>query len=298
MINDDRKSKLLAENRFYLELEHTHNGDLRCMLSDSECAIWDAFSSSHKELFSSERDWEWKVVSSIKRFEDTTKIARTGPCWGEIAKFNFSRFVRSEVRTTEIVSLECLLEFIFPLLEFQSDRLKSEIIYQLKLESRLTCDEFNEKYTEDWELYSVGLFEVVLHWLGTRDSEYLKLCAEVWRSALMRSSHAINEHSGGSVGFDSTDGLPIPWLLKEAERKRQLPGKVVEASYKLFRQRYGCNFKEYEDLFNLITPEDLPEFVVSRNSQKSKKAVEITLRGGKSWNYKKFLDVCGSILND
>lgn len=116
--------------------------------------------------------------------------------------------------------------------------------------------------------------------------------------------YKLNEHIGSQSPKDTLssksltpDGLPIPWLLKPAKRKRQLPGQMIEAAYRLYRERNNRNPKAPEDLFNLLTPEELPEFVRWRNSQIRPTAVSVELVDGTEWNYKKHLDRAGKIIS-
>lgn len=88
---------------------------------------------------------------------------------------------------------------------------------------------------------------------------------------------------------NTPDGLPIPWLMKEAgQRKLQLPGQMTEAAYRLFRKLNQRNHDSLEELFNLLTPEYLPDFVAKRNTQINAYLVELILTDGRRHNYENF----------
>lgn len=87
---------------------------------------------------------------------------------------------------------------------------------------------------------------------------------------------------------NTPDGLPIPWLMKDAERKPQLPAQMTDAAYRLFRKLNQRNHDSLEDLFNLLTPEYLPDFVAKRNTQTNAYLVELTLTDGRKHNYDNF----------
>lgn len=126
--------------------------------------------------------------------------------------------------------------------------------------------------------------------------------AKIWRSYLDRNIELINKAKKNinekpqpstiptttAPPTNTPDGLPIPWLMKEAERKPQLPAQMTDAAYRLFRKLNQRNHDNLEDLFNLLTPEYLPDFVAKRNTQTNAYLVELTLTDGRKHNYDNF----------
>ncbi|MBK8453317.1 MAG: hypothetical protein WAQ53_10635 [Thiofilum sp.] len=138
----------------------------------------------------------------------------------------------------------------------------------------------------------------------------LEACARIWEDYLYNSTTseiyiapAFNEDSLETVNgyahlnhqlIDNTpDSLPIPWLFKPNERKARFVGEMLEAAYRLYRARHHRNpqDKNFSELFDLLTPQDLPDFVSERSTDSKTSSIEIKLKDNQnnSYQYKNFL---------
>lgn len=182
MTEDERRNKLHAENRFYLELHHQYGGNFEAMLTTDELTIWNTFPNLHKHLFTYWDGWEWLVKSSLQAFEDSSLIAR-GVSKRELAWSRFNHYRRQVKARNKFMSLDELAAFLFPLIEVKADYLRQEIIKAI-YEGTLNPEELRIIDSGDWEQYESGNYGINIQWLEIQDSDYLTQCADVWHSYL------------------------------------------------------------------------------------------------------------------
>lgn len=195
--SDKRRQQKQAENLFYLELRHAHNGNINSMLSDDERIIWDCFTDEHKNLFKNERDWEWKLMCSLKRFSDARFVTKCSD-WKEIAVSRMRQYQQVKESCESYMSLDDLMDFLFPLVDLGGDRFREEVIEQIKREDALSPRAFTEEFTEEWELYEVGQLKVMMDWLALTNNSYLRQGAAVWRSYSGNSERLVNSQDAQS----------------------------------------------------------------------------------------------------
>lgn len=87
---------------------------------------------------------------------------------------------------------------------------------------------------------------------------------------------------------DTPDGLPIPWLMKDNEREETGIAPMLKAAYMALRQILKNRNPTKEELWEYLTPENLPKFISKRDGD------ELTLTDSKDindkWTEKKFND--------
>lgn len=182
MAEDERRNKIHAENRFYLELQQHHGGNFEAMLTTDELTIWNIFPDFHKRLFTHWRDWEWLAKSSLQAFDDSNLIAR-GVSKRELAWNRFNQYRRQVEACKKFMPLDELAAFLFPLIEVKADYLRQEVI-QAICEGTLNPAELRKMDSIEWEQCECGNYGINIQWLGTQESDYLRQCTAVWSGYL------------------------------------------------------------------------------------------------------------------
>lgn len=87
---------------------------------------------------------------------------------------------------------------------------------------------------------------------------------------------------------NTPDGLPIPWLMKDNEREETGIAPMLKAAYMALRQILKNRNPRKEELWEYLTPENLPKFISKRDGD------DLTLTDSKDingkWTKKKFGD--------
>ena len=82
---------------------------------------------------------------------------------------------------------------------------------------------------------------------------------------------------------NTPDGLPIPWLMKKIQREGGI-ASMLKAAYMAFRLSPKERNPDQEELWQYLTPENLPEFISKRN-----KDGLILADSNRTWTRKDFL---------
>lgn len=227
MTEDERRNKQHAANLFYLDLWNTHGNNFEEMLTPDELAIWNIFPDFHKRLMTSWGTWELRAKNSLQYFESSTLIA-LGVSMREVAWGKLNHYRRLAVSCKKVLSLDELVDFLYPLIEIKGDFLKQEVIRAIR-EETLSPIELQKMDSEEWEQYQAGNCGVNILWLEKQDSEHLKQCAAVWRRYLLEPVQAMT----GTGNTTDSPEPPIPqkkgaYTLEKEQERRAIYRKVVD----------------------------------------------------------------------
>ena len=158
--------------------------DLRAVLSQSECSILDSFHTDHIKLFSRAQCWQSEIVWSIQLI--------LGPC--EPAKIKYQVYQAISGNCPKILKVDELCSLLFPIFDIESELFLEKIteaIREVEEDPRALLD----MEAESWEEFEVFNYPINIKWLESRDSDYLKEAAAVWRGYLGIEIHASKEKS-------------------------------------------------------------------------------------------------------
>lgn len=182
MSNDERKNKLIAVNKFLC-------GDLIDLLSPNECSILECFSESHLSLFSRARDWEWEIVQSIRAIAGNPKRHEIAE-----AKYQIYQGIRRD--GYKRLRVDDLSNLLFPLINIDDGYFVQEVTEAIRDGVEDPVMLLNME-SERWEELAVFDYPIHIKWLESRDSEYLRLCAEVWRGYLGKPEPPVKQPDSG-----------------------------------------------------------------------------------------------------
>lgn len=250
-----------------------------------------------KEIFQDDKELkqknyvvnQWLIKCSIKAILKNDEMAvdfwQESKDWREIHLMN------------DELPLTALSVVVFPLIAYSdiAEDFEDRAAIAFQKES-ISISELEQKIKNSLELTDIG---VLVHEVWKRYLDDKQDYIATYRKSVMNSVFNNKKAESGDVSpspqptttellTHTPDGLPIPWLMKEAERKPQLPAQMTDAAYRLFRKLNQRNHDSLEDLFNLLTPEYLPDFVAKRNTQTNAYLVELTLTDGRKHNYDNF----------
>lgn len=236
MNDDERPNKIRTENHFYLELQQKHDGNFATMLTPDERTRWDTFPDFHKKLFTYYSRQEWEIVTSLRRFSDNTVVGKVDGCPvtkadQAVISMQFYQSHRRHCRAT--LTLDELQQLLYPLREFSSDLLRQPIAESLYLHTT-DPDIAAQRDSPGWQEYGVWLQPIPLAWLEKQESDYLRECANVWRSYLSPPAPAPES--------------PPPKTYRLKQSVLNSPGATNRLFVDLFRL-YGQEVSDWRDLW-------------------------------------------------